>query len=98
MRTIKNISQLAGIGCIAWALYTAWHSLPVRDAILTSLTSLTTVEGPGNDTMVMQVAREMPTALVSSPWLLLGLAFVLIPYLAQMLAKYLEQSQPHGRY
>ena len=48
--------------------------------------------------MIIEVAREMPTQSVQSPWLLLGMTFVLIPYIAQMLAKYLEQSQPHGRY
>jgi len=98
VRTIKNFSQLAGIACIGAALYTAWASLPVKDAIMTSLATLTTSQGPGADVQIVMVAREMPAQLLESPLLLLGAMLILVPYIAQVALRTMAQPQPRGRY
>jgi len=98
VRTLKNLSQLAGIACIAVALYSAWHALPVKDAIVTSLATLTTAQGPSTDVQIITMAREMPQQLLESPWLLIGAMLVLVPYIAQVMVRTMASPQPRGRY
>ncbi|MBI5231654.1 MAG: hypothetical protein HY876_05770 [Coriobacteriales bacterium] len=90
MRKLKNTSQLAGIACILVAAFTAWRTLPVGAAISASVGNLLSLEGTTSNTQIIEVARVMPMRLFESPWLLIGMTFVLAPYLASILAKFLE--------
>lgn len=94
VRNLKTAMQLGGIVAIAWALYQAWHGLPVRDAILNSAASLTTVQGPGSSVEVVEVAQQMVIRLFSTPWFLVGIALILVPYLIEMLVRALPQPAP----
>jgi len=96
VRAMKNLSQLAGIGCIVWALYTAWHTLPLKEAFVTGLATLTTTAGPTGQEQIVILARELPERLASSPWLLLGAALILVPYIAEMVTRaVVPQTHPH---
>lgn len=94
MKNLKNLCQIAGIGSIAWALYAAWHALPLKDAIVGSLATLATTDGPTGEVQIVALARSLPATLFSSPWLLVGITLVLIPYLVDTLSRALPQPQP----
>lgn len=91
MKRLKNIMQLAGMASICYAVWTSWHDLPIREALLQSFGTLTTVEGPGADVQILTLARTMPERLFSSPWLLVGITLVLVPYLIAMIDRALPQ-------
>jgi hypothetical protein len=91
LKTLKTIMQLGGMAAVVYAIYNAWHGLMVKDAIVSSLASLNTVQGPNGQVPVMVIAQSMPQRLLATPWFFIGMTLILTPYLIEMLARALPQ-------